>query len=115
MLRFIDLSHEYWTDYTCGSPICAFLDTSTDTFRQNGEGAQTFFSMEEIEEHPDAERMKRLMPARFFDRHIPRNPEEVLAEIGKELYGKGLLVSGWHLNGDLEPLDSWFEDNEGWL
>lgn len=28
-----------------------------------------------------------------------------------ELYGKGFEVAGWHLNGALEPLDSWFEDN----
>lgn len=29
----------------------------------------------------------------------------------QELYGKGFEVLGWHLNGDTEPLDSWFEDN----
>ena len=34
-------------------------------------------------------------------------------EICGELYGQGFEVSGWHLNGDLEPLDSWF-DNNGW-
>ena len=32
--------------------------------------------------------------------------------VNSELYGKGLEVLGWHLNGDTEPLDSWFEDNE---
>jgi hypothetical protein len=30
----------------------------------------------------------------------------------QELYGKGFEVLGWHLNGDTEPLDSWFEDND---
>ncbi|HFF8968243.1 hypothetical protein [Serratia marcescens] len=35
----------------------------------------------------------------------------VVGEINEELYGKGLEVSGWHLNGDLEPLDNWFTDN----
>lgn len=35
-----------------------------------------------------------------------------LEEITSELYGKGLDVVGWHLNGDLEPLDTWFDDNE---
>ena len=35
-----------------------------------------------------------------------------LTEIQAELYGKGLEVSGWHQNGALEPLDSWFEDND---
>ncbi|MBZ7451315.1 hypothetical protein FMJ32_27660 [Klebsiella michiganensis] len=29
-----------------------------------------------------------------------------------ELYGQGFMVAGWHLNGDLHPLDSWFEEND---
>ena len=37
----------------------------------------------------------------------------VLKEICDELYGQGFKVDGWHQNGDLEPLDSWFDDN-GW-
>ena len=32
--------------------------------------------------------------------------------VNSELYGKGFEVLGWHLNGDTEPLDSWFEDND---
>lgn len=39
---------------------------------------------------------------------------ELHREICGELYGQGLDVAGFHLNGDLEPLDSWFDDN-GWL
>ncbi|NIF35278.1 hypothetical protein F3J30_01830 [Enterobacter sp. Tr-810] len=35
----------------------------------------------------------------------------VVSEIRNELYGNGFQVSGWHLNGALEPLDSWFEEN----
>jgi hypothetical protein len=35
-------------------------------------------------------------------------------EIVSELYGQGFEVSGFHLNGALEPLDNWFEEN-GWL
>lgn len=35
-----------------------------------------------------------------------------LKEIKGELYGKGLQVSGWHENGVLEPLESWFDDND---
>ena len=35
-----------------------------------------------------------------------------LAEIKDELCGNGLEVAGWHQNGDLEPLDSWFEQND---
>lgn len=37
----------------------------------------------------------------------------VVSEINNELYGQGFQVSGWHLNGALEPLDNWFTDN-GW-
>ena len=37
----------------------------------------------------------------------------VVSEINNELYGQGFMVSGWHLNGALEPLDNWFTDN-GW-
>ncbi|QIC87543.1 hypothetical protein F0336_14270 [Serratia liquefaciens] len=37
----------------------------------------------------------------------------VVGEINEELYDKGFEVAGWHLNGDLEPLDNWFTDN-GW-
>jgi hypothetical protein len=35
----------------------------------------------------------------------------VVSEINNELYGQGFQVAGWHLNGALEPLDKWFEDN----
>ena len=38
--------------------------------------------------------------------------EAILEQIWSELYGKNLQVSGWHLNGELEPLDSWFEEND---
>ncbi|HEJ7947974.1 TPA: hypothetical protein SMI10_004243 [Serratia liquefaciens] len=37
----------------------------------------------------------------------------VVGEINEELYDKGFEVAGWHLNGDLEPLDNRFTDN-GW-
>lgn len=29
-----------------------------------------------------------------------------------ELYGKGLEVANWHLNGDTEPFDSFFDSAE---
>jgi len=38
---------------------------------------------------------------------------DTISEIIGELYGQGFEVSGWHENGDLEPLDTWFDDN-GW-
>lgn len=34
-----------------------------------------------------------------------------ISSIHQELCGQGFDVAGWHLNGDLEPLDSWFEEN----
>ena len=37
-----------------------------------------------------------------------------LDDIRESLYGKGFYVAGWHLNGDLEPVDTWFEEND-WL
>lgn len=68
MLRFIDLSKEYWTDPMYGSPICAFLSTSDDRFLQSLNGTHTFSSLEEIREHPQASRMEGLMPMGFFDK-----------------------------------------------
>lgn len=35
-----------------------------------------------------------------------------LVEIQEALCGQGFEVAGWHNNGDLEPLDTWWEDNE---
>ena len=36
------------------------------------------------------------------------------AEICGELYGEGYEIAYFHRNGNLQPLDSWFEEN-GWL
>ena len=36
------------------------------------------------------------------------------SDIVGELYGQGYRVLGFHLNGDEEPLDSWFEEND-WI
>ena len=35
----------------------------------------------------------------------------VIQDVRRELYGQNLMVQGWHQNGALEPLDSWFEQN----
>lgn len=40
--------------------------------------------------------------------------KKLINEMIDELYGNNFEVSGWHLNGDLESLDSWFEDND-WI
>lgn len=34
-----------------------------------------------------------------------------ISSIHEGLCGQGFEVAGWHLNGDLQPLDSWFEEN----
>lgn len=35
----------------------------------------------------------------------------IVSGINNKLYGKGFIVSAWHLNGALKPLDNWFNDN----
>jgi hypothetical protein len=35
-----------------------------------------------------------------------------LAEIHETFYGGGYELAHWHLNGDLEPIDSFFESND---
>jgi hypothetical protein len=115
MIRFIDLSHEYWTDYTCGSPVCAFLSTNDGKFITTLDGCHTFGCPDSVNEHPQAERLWPLVPKGFFDNPIPREPSEVLREIRETLYGHGFCIEGFHLNGDSEELDCWFEEYEGWL
>lgn len=34
---------------------------------------------------------------------------EKFYEYFKDLYGKGLNITGWHLNGEAEPFDNFFE------
>ncbi len=63
MIRFVDLTDAYE-----GTPICAFLNTTTDRFLTNGDEENTFFNLEEIAEHPDSNRLLRLMPEGFFER-----------------------------------------------
>lgn len=42
----------------------------------------------------------------------PKENESKLKEVVETLYGKGLQVANWHMNGDLEPLDNLFEEND---
>ncbi len=60
MIRFVDL-----TD-TGETPACALLNNSTDRF-VSIESGDIFFSLEEVEEHPDADRLLGLMPRGFFE------------------------------------------------
>lgn len=41
-----------------------------------------------------------------------KRAERIIQEIWDTFYGQNLDVSNWHLNGDLEPMDSFFEDND---
>lgn len=41
--------------------------------------------------------------------------ERKFKEIVDELYGKGYSISGFHMNGDLEPLDNFFEENNWFI
>ena len=70
MIRFIDLSDDYWTYWTdsdSGHPVCAFLSTRTNRFLWAGTDRQVFSSLDEIREHPSSERMMALVPEGFFE------------------------------------------------
>lgn len=66
MIRFIDLTKEYWTDPDEGVPVCAFLRTNDDRFIKTIDGAHTFGQQEEVNEHPESQRLRGLMPDNFF-------------------------------------------------
>ena len=58
------------------------------------------------------ERVKQLRNKLAITRIDFLEANERLRCIKRGLCGQGLQVAGWHQNGDLEPLDSWFEENE---
>jgi hypothetical protein len=73
MVRFIDLSLEYWAHPLINTgPMCAFLSTSTDKFFENIDREHTFSSIEEIEELPlsVSNRLKGVVPPDFFERKV---------------------------------------------
>lgn len=37
--------------------------------------------------------------------------ERIVTEVWDMFYGQNMQVAGWHLNGDLEPIDKFFESN----
>ena len=41
--------------------------------------------------------------------------EQKLRDIIDTLYGQNLYVANWHLNGDLKPIDEFFEDNDWFI
>jgi hypothetical protein len=38
--------------------------------------------------------------------------ERVVREIWESLYGQNMQVANWHQNGELEPMDTFFESND---
>jgi len=41
-----------------------------------------------------------------------RRAEIIISDIHDSLTGHNYMVSGYHLNDALEPLDNWFDDND---
>lgn len=38
--------------------------------------------------------------------------ERIVGEVWDMFYDQNLEVANWHLNGDLEPIDSFFDEND---
>lgn len=78
MIRFVDLTGDYWTHPDESEPICAFLSTSDDRFVLNDDGSHTFSSFEDIHnaQFNDTVRLARLTPCGFFERKNPLTAEE---------------------------------------
>lgn len=66
MIRFIDLSDAFWTEPTCGTPICAFLSTVTGKFFTHGDGQHTFSCLDDFDDMPEKDRLLGLLPEGFF-------------------------------------------------
>lgn len=52
-----------------------------------------------------AEQIKMLM-------WLVDSANQKLGSVRDALYGQNLSISGWHLNGQLEPVDNWFDSND---
>lgn len=72
MIRFIDLTKEYWTDPSVGFPMCSFLNTTTDRYLENEDGEHTFREVD-VANYPDPrirERLGALTPPGFWHQHL---------------------------------------------
>ena len=83
MIRFVDLTDFYWVltraedkemsakdgGPSCVSPVCAFVDTMTDTFVATPEGVHVFFGADDVQSIDGelAARCTRLVPPGFWD------------------------------------------------
>jgi hypothetical protein len=61
MIRFVDLTSAY---FPCGAGqlhAWAFINTTSDTFLETESGSH-LFDWDDIKEHPQADRLRQLMP-----------------------------------------------------
>lgn len=56
------------------------------------------------------EAMEALKIAILALRSVSREPLEKFKEYFDDLYGKGLEVYGWHMNGEAKSFDDFYED-----
>jgi len=65
MIRFIDLTTQYFCNndgpMQAAAAAWAFIDTTVDRFLEAGDGSH-LFDLFDIDEHPQAERLRRLIP-----------------------------------------------------
>lgn len=65
MIRFIDLTKEYWSDK--GPPCCAFLNTIDDKFILARNHTHVFDYFDDVYYHNLSKRLLPLLPKDFFD------------------------------------------------
>lgn len=87
MIRFIDLTADYWVDDDPDNDrMCAFLSTRTDTFVANASGGHVFSEWDDFDGVPDRERLMGLVPDGFFDdseKPIPSHRAETIFASGE--------------------------------
>ena len=99
MIRFIDLTADYWTDDVDNDPCCAFLSTNTDTFFLNADGCHVFHDLDAFEGIPDRERLLAMLPDGFFDEDESGVP--VPAHRAETVYASGVAAAS---NEDLRTI-----------
>lgn len=86
MIRFIDLTEDYFANGPPFSPVCAFVNTVDDKFITGDTGGQVFSDLDDVKHIPKyAYRCLMLVPEGFFSRDY-----ESLVENWKEQNIPGL-------------------------
>ena len=85
MIRFVDLTEAYWTDPSCGTPVCAFLNTVTDEFLTNVSGGHTFTDLDDFTglSKDLVKRCLGLVPGGFWDEKLTGRVCFVPFDLGK--------------------------------